>query len=161
MAIGITGEHEELAAAVRGWAERNVSAADEGTETATEAERPRFWGGLADLGLPGLHLAEEHGGQGGGLLELAVAVAELGRSLVPGPFLPTVFASAVIDRCRNEKARDTLLAGLADGSRTAAVALGAACPPPRTREHPQSGSKSAAPPSRSSAEHWPTSSSCR
>ena len=44
----------------------------------------------------GLHLPEEHGGQGFGLPELAVALEELGRALVPGASLPTVLASAVL-----------------------------------------------------------------
>ncbi len=131
MAIGITGEHEELAAAVRGWAERHVTPSREATgpiAADTKTGRPAFLDGLAELGAPGLHLAEEDGGQGGGLVELAIAVAELGRALAPGPFVPTALASAVIDRCANPKARDALLTGLADGSRTAAVALGPALP---------------------------------
>ncbi|RNL84636.1 acyl-CoA dehydrogenase [Halostreptopolyspora alba] len=132
MAIGITAEHDALAAAVRGWAERTVPSAHDTGETGTDHARPPFWDGLAEMGLPGLHLTEEHGGQDGGLLELAIAVAELGRGLVPGPFLPTVLASAAIDRCGNAKVRDALLAGLADGSRTAAVALGAGLSPDTT-----------------------------
>ncbi len=129
MAIGLTGEHEELAAAVRGWVERNVFDTDrqpeEGKEAA-ETTRPRFWSGLADQGLLGLHLPEEHGGQGGGLLELSVALEEFGRGLVPGPFLPTVLASAVIARSNSKKAHAEMLSGLVDGSRTAALALGPA-----------------------------------
>ncbi|WP_046470717.1 acyl-CoA dehydrogenase [Allosalinactinospora lopnorensis] len=121
MAIGITGEHEELAAAVRGWAERDVRPA----RAAAESARPSFWDALAEQGVLGLHLPEEYGGQGAGLLELAVALEELGYALTPGPHLPTVLASAVIDHCGNDKARAGLLPGLADGTRTAALALGA------------------------------------
>ncbi|SEG64394.1 Acyl-CoA dehydrogenase [Thermomonospora echinospora] len=122
MAIGLTEEHEALAESVRGFAERNISpqvvrtALDADTET-----RPAFWPALADQGLLGLHLAEEHGGQGFGLLELAVALEELGRAAAPGPFLPTVLASAAISACGNAKARAELLPVLADGSRTAAL----------------------------------------
>ena len=51
---------------------------------------------LAEQGVLSLHVPEEHGGQGYGLPELAVALEELGRALVPGAFLPTVLASAVL-----------------------------------------------------------------
>ncbi|MGH3391987.1 MAG: acyl-CoA dehydrogenase, partial [Actinomadura sp.] len=84
--------------------------------------RPAFWPALAAQGLLGLHLPEEHGGQGFGLVELAVALEELGRANAPGPYLPTVLASAAI---ATSGAAKEMLPGLADGSRTAAVALGA------------------------------------
>ncbi|CAM3832919.1 acyl-CoA dehydrogenase [Nocardiopsis rhodophaea] len=134
MAIGLTAEHEELAAAVRGWTERVRGAAaaesvkpNEPSEIA-EATLPPFWAGFAEQGLLGLHIDEKYGGQGAGLLELAVALEELGRGLLPGPFLPTVLASAVIAHSGNkaDATRAELLPGLADGTRTAALAL---CPP--------------------------------
>ncbi|TDB89322.1 acyl-CoA dehydrogenase [Actinomadura sp. KC216] len=124
MGIGLTEEHEALADSVRGFAERNVpAAAVRAALDAGEEARPGFWRSLADQGLLGLHLAEEHGGQGYGLLELAIVVEELGRAAAPGPFLPTVLASAVIGTSGNPKARAELLPALADGSRTGAVAL--------------------------------------
>ena len=124
MAIGLTEEHEALADSVRGFAERNITATVlRAALDADEETRPGFWPALAEQGLLGLHLAEEHGGQGYGLLELAVAVAELGRAAAPGPFLPTVFASALVDASGAAKARAELLPALAAGTRTAAVAL--------------------------------------
>lgn len=124
MAIGLTEEHDALAASVRGWAERNagaqvVRAALDGAA----GGRPDYWSSLAEQGLLGLHLPEEHGGQGFGLLELSVVLEELGRASVPGPFLPTVLASAAI-AAADAKARAELLPSLADGTRLGAVALG-------------------------------------
>src|SRR5881398_3513053 len=63
---------------------------------------PPFWDELAALGWLGLHLAEDVGGSGYGLPELAVVLEELGRACAPGPFLPTVLASASIDRLADE-----------------------------------------------------------
>ncbi|WP_433472075.1 acyl-CoA dehydrogenase [Spirillospora sp. CA-142024] len=124
MAIGLTEEHEALAESVRGFAERNIPAtAVRAALDADEEARPGFWPALAEQGLLGLHLDEEHGGQGFGLLELSVVLEELGRAAAPGPFLPTVLASAVIDASSNAKLRAELLPALADGSKTAAVAL--------------------------------------
>jgi len=125
MAIGLTDEHEALAASVRGWAERNAGTDVVRAALNADAEaRPPFWAGLAEQGLLGLHIPEEHGGQGFGLVELAVALEALGGAVAPGPFLPTVLASAAIAAAGDaDKARAELLPGLADGSRTAAVSL--------------------------------------
>lgn len=125
MAIGLTDEHEALAASVRGWAERNVGGdVVRAAMAADTGGRPPFWTGLAEQGLLGLHIPEEHGGQGFGLVELAVAIEALGRAVAPGPFLPTVLAGAVLAAADGvDKARAELLPGLADGTRTAAVSL--------------------------------------
>jgi alkylation response protein AidB-like acyl-CoA dehydrogenase len=129
MAIGLTEEHEALAASVRAFAERNIApdtvraALDADAARAGAIGRPPFWAGLAEQGLLGLHIAEEHGGQGFGLLELAVVLEQLGRAVAPGPYLPTVLAGAALSASSNAKARGELLPGLADGSRTGAVSL--------------------------------------
>jgi len=122
MTVGVTEEHEALASSVRGWAERaNLRAiarvALEGPEV-----RPSWWQGLADQGLLGLHVSEELGGAGAGGVELAVAVEELGRALAHGPVLPTLCASLVLSQVGGTAAKE-LLPSLADGSRTAAVAV--------------------------------------
>jgi alkylation response protein AidB-like acyl-CoA dehydrogenase len=124
MGIGLTEEHEALAESVRGFAERNVPAAVvRSALEAGEETRPGFWPALAGQGLLGLHLPEEHGGQGFGLLELTIVLEELGRAVVPGPFLPTVLASSAVNASSNAKARAELLPGLGDGSGTGALAL--------------------------------------
>ncbi|MEZ0075031.1 acyl-CoA dehydrogenase [Planotetraspora sp. GP83] len=127
MAIGLSEEHEALRESVTRWAERNISvdavrrAVGRPGEPGTE-ERPAFWAGLAGQGLLGLHIPEEHGGSGCGLLETAVAIEALSERVAPGPFVPTVFASAAI-LASSGKAHAELLPGLADGSLTGAVAL--------------------------------------
>jgi alkylation response protein AidB-like acyl-CoA dehydrogenase len=123
MAIGLSEEHEALRESVTGWAVRAIP--DEVVRSAVGAqteERPGFWAGLADQGLLGLHLPEEYGGSGFGLLETAVAVEALGERVAPGPYVPTVLASAVIV-ASDGKARAELLPGLADGTLTGALAL--------------------------------------
>src|SRR4051794_8370404 len=136
MAIGLTEEHEALADAVRGWAERNAPVdVVRATLDAEEEVRPAFWAGLADQGLLGLHVPEEYGGQGAGLLELAVTLETLGRAVVPGPFLPTVLASAALLRAdESGKARRGLRPGLADGSMTGALPLPPGLPGRRTED---------------------------
>src|SRR4051812_14380028 len=50
------------------------------------------WDALADFGLPGIVVPEEHGGLGLTLLDAALASEALGRAVVPVPFLGVVLA---------------------------------------------------------------------
>jgi 3-oxochol-4-en-24-oyl-CoA dehydrogenase len=127
MPIAITDEHQELAATVRGvLTSHNALGAARALLESADEPRPSYWSEMADLGWLGIHLPEQFGGSGAGLLELVVVLDELGRQLAPGPFLPTVLASAVIDQRGNDEQRQRLLPGLADGTTTAAVGLGTA-----------------------------------
>jgi 3-oxochol-4-en-24-oyl-CoA dehydrogenase len=127
MTLGLTEEHLQLAETVRGWAQRNcpadvVRAAADGADSGAANYLQTLAAGLAEQGLLGLHVPDEDGGQGFGLPELAVAVEELGRALVPGAFLPTVLASAALVAAGMT---GKLVTGLADGSKTGAVGLAA------------------------------------
>ena len=55
--------------------------------------RDAVWSGLADLGACGLLVPEEHGGAGMGMVDAAVVLEELGRSVHPGPFLASAIAA--------------------------------------------------------------------
>jgi len=83
------------------------------------------WQQMAAQGWLGLHVPEAYGGQGFTLAETAVVVEELGHALFPGPLLPTLLVSAALVRHPDERARAAYLPGLADGTVTAAVAVGA------------------------------------
>ena len=97
MPIGISDEHQELHRAVRGWAERHCPPAVPRALLDAPAETlPVFWQELAGQGWLGIHVAEEHSGEGAGLVELAVVLEELGRASAPGPFLGHVLAAAVL-----------------------------------------------------------------
>jgi len=129
MALGITAEHRELAQSVRDWAARHVPAGvrragADGPAWMPAAGPDPLLGLLAAQGLLGLHLPEEHGGQGYRIEELAIATEELGCALAPGAFLPTVLASAALMADGAAAGRlGKLLASLADGSRAGAVSL--------------------------------------
>ncbi|MCV7401527.1 acyl-CoA dehydrogenase [Mycobacterium fragae] len=125
MGIALTDDHRELAEVARAfltsqkarWAARSLlDAADEA--------RPPFWHDLVELGWLGLHIDEEHGGSGYGLPELVVVIEELGRAVAPGPFVPTVIASAVIAAEGTADQKTRLLPGLIDGSVAAGIGLG-------------------------------------
>lgn len=124
MTIAITEDHLALAETARDLlAAKGALAENRAVLETDEVTLPTFWGDLADLGWLGLHLPEEHGGSGYGIEELAVVVEELGRVVAPGPFLPTVITSAVVDAAGSDELRGRLLPGLADGSVTAGLAV--------------------------------------
>ena len=125
MPIAITDEHQQLGATVRAvLAAHGALAANRALLESSEEPRPPYWGEMVELGWLGVHLPEQYGGAGAGLSELVTVLDELGTQVAPGPFLPTVLASAVIAQCGNEEQRATLLPGLADGSMAGAVGLG-------------------------------------
>ena len=127
MALGLTEEHTQLADSVRAWTERHspptmARAVADGQEDGAAQYRDALQPSLAGQGLLGLHVPEADGGQGFGLPELTVAVEELGRALVPGGFVPTTLASAVLVAAG---VTGKLVAVLAHGDGNGAVALAA------------------------------------
>ncbi|ORA32657.1 acyl-CoA dehydrogenase [Mycobacterium aquaticum] len=125
MPIAITSEHTDLADSVRSFVAR--VAPSEVLHEALDADwvnpipnPPPFWKAAAEQGLQGVHLSEFVGGQGFGILELAIVLAEFGYGAVPGPFVSSAIASALIaahDPVAN------VLAGLASGDAIAAYAI--------------------------------------
>ncbi|MGV0851783.1 acyl-CoA dehydrogenase [Mycolicibacterium phlei] len=122
-ALAITEEHIDLAGAAFGQLNRvNSREAARATLEGGPSHPAEIWSAAADLGWTGLAISEEYGGSGFGLAELAVVLEAQGHELCPGPFLPTVAAAVVIDRCGSDSLRAELLPGLADGSTVAALA---------------------------------------
>jgi alkylation response protein AidB-like acyl-CoA dehydrogenase len=125
MNIAITDDHRALADSVaQVLRRRDARAANRALLEAPAEEKPALWDDLVGLGLLGLHLPEEYGGSGGTAEDLVVAVEELGRTITPGPLVPTVVASATLAASDDDAVKKTWLPGLADGTKTAAIALG-------------------------------------
>jgi alkylation response protein AidB-like acyl-CoA dehydrogenase len=82
-----------------------------------------LWRELCELGWPGIAVAEEHGGQGLGRIELSILCEELGRSIAPVPFLPSVLAATLIEHAGSPAQRERWLPGLASGEITGALSL--------------------------------------
>jgi alkylation response protein AidB-like acyl-CoA dehydrogenase len=93
---------EDLRASVRDLFTDRASAAS--VLARTESSEPydlKLWRTLAtELGTAGLHVPEEFGGQGASTRELAVVLEELGRAVVPVPFLGSaVLATSALLAC--------------------------------------------------------------
>lgn len=83
---------------------------------------PALWRALAEMGLPGLAIASEHGGAGLGAVELGLVMEEAGAALLPSPLLSCVTAATLLA----ESDATDLLPGIADGSFIATVAFAGA-----------------------------------
>ena len=123
MSIGLREEHEELRTSLQRWVESRCP--PEAVRAALDAETdtlPPFWNDLGAQATLGIHVGEEFGGQGAGLLELAVAAEVLGRAAAPGPWGSTALVAAVVAESGPAELAKELLPGLIDGSLPATLA---------------------------------------
>ena len=124
MDFGLTTEQESLGSAVREllareWPESLLKA----TQSDENPLPDSAWRSLAENGLLGLTVPQRYGGAGLGFMELAVVLEEMGRSLLPGPFLSTsVCALAVLDSGTNGQ-KEELLPQVASGELKLALAI--------------------------------------
>lgn len=82
------------------------------------------WQGLAEMGLIGTGIPEQHGGAGAGYLELCVVARELGAALAPTPFGSTVYLVAeAIGRWGSAAQQARWLPGIASGEVKGALAV--------------------------------------
>jgi alkylation response protein AidB-like acyl-CoA dehydrogenase len=76
-----------------------------------------IWKQFAELGWLALPIKEDHGGLGGGAIEIGILMEAFGRGLVSEPYLSTVVIGAsLIAECGSEAQKQTLLPQIADGS---------------------------------------------
>lgn len=121
MVATVTDEQFAARALVRDWA-RNTTSGPGGTAAIREVEQghPDAWrpvyAGLADLGIFGVAVPEDHGGAGGTVEHLCAMVEEAAKALVPGPVATTAVATLVVDD-------PGVLESLASGERFAGLAL--------------------------------------
>lgn len=85
---------------------------------------PDLWKMMAGLGWHGLVFPERYGGVGSSFLDLAVLLEEMGRALVPGPFLSTVVhCGRPIAAAGTEQQKERFLEGIAGGDLILSLAL--------------------------------------
>ncbi len=93
------------------------------TKDATGFSR-ELWKTFADMGFAGLLVPEEFGGSGLGAVEAGVVMEEIGRTLMPSPFLSTgVVAATALTRGGNAAQKTEYLSKLAKGDLIASLAV--------------------------------------
>jgi alkylation response protein AidB-like acyl-CoA dehydrogenase len=124
-----TPEQAALREAVRAFARRHATPEQvRATMASPSGYDPATWARLTgELGLTALAVPEALGGAGAGPGETAVAVEELGRVLLPSPYLSSAVVALALAGAADEcpEAAERYLPGLADGSVIGALALDA------------------------------------
>ena len=83
-----------------------------------------LWKTFAEMGFSGLLVPENFGGSGLGCVEAGIVMEEIGRTLMPSPFLSTaVLAVSALTRGGSEAQKAAHLPKIADGSLLAALAV--------------------------------------
>src|ERR1044072_9223081 len=95
---------------------REIAAGDDGLD-------PDGWKQMAELGWPGLALPEEWGGQGLGIVDLAVLFEEMGYALAPSPLFSNTVAGLALSLCGSDDQRERYLGPLAAGEKRGTPAL--------------------------------------
>lgn len=95
---------------------REVEDGDTGVDAA-------LWATLADAGLLALCVPESAGGTGYGAVEATLLLQELGRACALIPLQPTLMGTIFVAEHADEAQAAALLAGVAEGGRTFALAL--------------------------------------
>jgi alkylation response protein AidB-like acyl-CoA dehydrogenase len=91
-----------------------------------ESESPyddALWSEMSELGWPGIAIAEEHGGQGLGVVELVILQEELGFACAPSPMISNAFAGLLIERAGSDEQKSRWLPGIASGEQRGAAAF--------------------------------------
>ena len=117
MSIALSEDQKALAESVAAVTARHAS------KEATRAEFedlasgiwPLSWRALVEQNLLGLHLPPEAGGDGAGLVELAILLEETAFGLLPGPLLPTVLTSLLVSQHAGPELRERLLPAFVAG----------------------------------------------
>jgi len=99
MDFGFSPEQEMLRATARKFLENECTSGF----VRARMEEPagvtdEFWAKLAEQGWLGLVYPEEHGGSGLGFVDLTVLMEEMGRVVMPGPYLSTVLLGGLAIR---------------------------------------------------------------
>src|SRR4029077_17454656 len=83
-----------------------------------------LWRAFAEMGFSGLLVPENFGGSGLGCVEAGVVMEEIGRTLMPSPFLATsVLAASALSRRGSAAQKSEHLPKIANGSLLAALAI--------------------------------------
>ena len=83
-----------------------------------------LWKQLAETGLLGITVDEDHGGLGLGMIEQALVLEEMGRAAYPGPYFATAVLAVPALMAGGDRAQlDAYLPGIAEGTLKATLAL--------------------------------------
>jgi alkylation response protein AidB-like acyl-CoA dehydrogenase len=124
--FAFTDEQEQFRSAVRRFLNDKSPTTEVRRLMATaEGYDPAVWRQLSeDLALPGIHVPEQYGGAGFGMVELCIVTEEFGRALLCAPYFSSaVLAANAILIAGTDAQKSALLPEIARGARLATLAV--------------------------------------
>lgn len=124
--FAFTNEQEQFRTAIRRFLqEKSPPTEVRRLMDTVEGYDPEIWRQLSEqLALPGIHIPEQFGGAGFGMVELCIVMEEMGRALLCAPYFSTaVLATNAILNAGTEAQKSSLLADLANGAQLATLAV--------------------------------------
>lgn len=123
MDFTLNDEQSMLADSVGRWLESDYDFARRRRLAAGEEGPDAIWREIADLGLLGLNVPDEHGGMGATSVEAMIVMRAFGRALVVEPYLQTAFVAApLVARVGRPDQRERWLPGVVAGDERLVVA---------------------------------------
>jgi alkylation response protein AidB-like acyl-CoA dehydrogenase len=101
--------HDFLASRFKSDRMREIAGSDDGTDA-------QGWTEMAELGWAGLALPEEWGGQGLGVVDLAVLFEEMGYALAPSPLFSNTVVGLALAQGASDEQKERWLRPLAEGT---------------------------------------------
>ena len=124
MEFGFNDEQREIKSTAREFISARFK--PEKVRELAESDSPyddAIWKEMCELGWPGIAIAEQHGGQGLGVVELAILQEELGRACAPSPMISNAYAGAAIELAGSDEQRSRWLPGIASGEQRGAAEM--------------------------------------
>src|SRR5579864_6138937 len=124
--FAFTDEQEQFRSAVRRFLNDKSPTTEVRRLMATaEGYDPAVWRQLSEeLALPGIHIPEQYGGAGFGMVELCIVAEEFGRALLCAPYFSTaVLAANAIMNAGTDAQKSAFLPDIAKGARLATLAI--------------------------------------
>jgi alkylation response protein AidB-like acyl-CoA dehydrogenase len=121
-----TDEQEQFRSTVRRFlTDRSPTTEVRRLMATAEGYDPAVWRQLSeDLALLGIHIPEQYGGAGFGIVELCIVTEEFGRALVCAPYFSSaVLAANALINAGNAVQKSALLPDIAKGARLATLAI--------------------------------------
>ena len=123
MSIATTPDQTEIQNSIRAWAKSAEPVATVRDQENDPDAWKALWPQLAELGVFGVAVAEEHGGAGAEIVDLACMLEEAAARMAPGPVLSTALAGVLVSRAGGAVAA-ALGETIAEGGLPVGVCLG-------------------------------------
>ena len=124
MDLGLTEEQEMLRTFARDFLEKECPETHvRDMEDDEQGYSPSLWNKVAEQGWHGLYVPEAYAGVGMSFMDLVILVEEFGRSLLPGPYLPTIEAAIALLEAGSEEQKQKHLPSIAAGEQMWSLAF--------------------------------------